>query len=67
MRSPFRAVIIDEYIQTNSYVPAGSLAAGIPAAKFPDLSTGVPDIPNTISTTSPYPASSAAAISSRTT
>ena len=52
LRSPFPAVIIDEYIQPNSFVPAGSLATGIPAVTFPDLSTGVLDIPNTISTVS---------------
>jgi hypothetical protein len=55
LRSPYPAVIIDEYIQTNSYIPAGSLASGIPAVKFPDLSTGVLTIPNTISTTSLLP------------
>jgi len=54
LRAPFPAVIIDEYIQTNAFVPSGSLATGIPAARFPDLST-VLDIPNTISTTSLLP------------
>lgn len=52
LRSPYPAVIVDEYIQSNSYVAAGSLTTGIPAVKFPDLSTGVVDIPNTISTNS---------------
>ena len=58
LRSPYPAVIIDEYIQTNSFVaqnPAGvpiSLATGIPAVRFPDLSTGVLSIPNTIATNS---------------
>lgn len=52
LRSPFPAVIVDEYIQANSFVPAGSLATGIPSVKFPDLSTGVLDIPNTIATNS---------------
>jgi hypothetical protein len=55
MRSPYPAVIIDEYIQTASFLPAGSLAVGIPSVKFPDLSTGTLDIPNTISTTSLLP------------
>jgi hypothetical protein len=57
MRSPFPAVIIDEYVQTSSFLPspAGSLANGIPQVKFPDLSSGVLDIPNTISTTSLLP------------
>lgn len=52
LRSPYPAVIVDEYIQANGFVQAGSLATGIPAVKFPDLSTGVLDIPNTISTNS---------------
>jgi hypothetical protein len=55
LRSPFPAVIIDEYIQTASFIPAGSLVTGIPAVKFPDLSIGVLEIPNTISTTSLLP------------
>jgi hypothetical protein len=55
LRSPFPAVIIDEYIQPNTFVPAysgASLATGIPAVTFPDISSGVVDIPNTISTVS---------------
>ena len=61
LRSPYPAVIIDEYIQTNSFVgsnPTGvpiSLSSGIPSVKFPDLSTGILDIPNTISTNSLQP------------
>jgi hypothetical protein len=52
LRSPYPAVISDEYQQVNSFVPVGSLATGIPAVKFPDLSTGILDIPNNISTNS---------------
>ena len=58
IRSPYPAVIIDEYIQTNAFVgsnPTGvpiSLSSGIPAAALPNLSTGVLNIPNTISTNS---------------
>lgn len=52
LRSPFPAVIVDEYLQNNSFVAAGSLDAGIPAVKFPDISSGVVDIPNTVSTNS---------------
>ncbi|MFN7923240.1 MAG: TonB-dependent receptor [Bryobacteraceae bacterium] len=58
LRSPFPAVIVDEYIQPNAFVPPVfngqnlTLATGIPAVKFPDLSTGVVDIANTISTNS---------------
>ena len=52
LRSPYPAVIVDEYVQPNSYAPAGSLATGIPSFKFPDLSSGVVSIPNTVSTNS---------------
>jgi len=55
LRAPFPAVIIDEYIQTSSFIPGGSFTTGIPTVRFPDLSTGVLDIPNTISTTSLLP------------
>ena len=52
IRSPFPAVIIDEYQPLNSFVPGGTLASGIPSVKFPDISSGVVDIPNTIATNS---------------
>jgi hypothetical protein len=53
IRSPFPAVIVDEYIQPNGFAPAGDLRTGIPAiAGFPDLSSGVLNIPNTVSTNS---------------
>ncbi len=55
LRTPYPAVIVDEYIQPNSFAPAytgASFATGIPSVKFPDLSTGIIDIPNTISTNS---------------
>ncbi len=58
MRAPFPAVIIDEYIQPSSFLSpvAGgrelNLTTGIPSVRFPDVSTGVLDIPNTIFTTS---------------
>jgi hypothetical protein len=52
MRSPYPAVITDEYSPVNSFLAAGSLATGIPAVKFPDLSSGILDIPNTIATNS---------------
>jgi hypothetical protein len=55
MRSPYPAVISDEYNPLNSFVAAGSLATGIPAVKFPDLSSGVIDIPNTVATNSLLP------------
>jgi len=52
MRSPFPAVIVNEYIQVNGFVPSGSLATGIPAPELPNVSSGVIDIPNTIVTRS---------------
>ncbi len=52
LRSPYPAVIVDEYQPLNSFVAGGSLATGIPAVKFPDVSSGVLDIPNTIATNS---------------
>lgn len=55
LRSPYPAVISDEYQPLNSFVAAGSLATGIPAVKFPDLSTGIIDIPNTVTTNTLLP------------
>ncbi len=59
LRSPYPAVIVDEYIQPNAFVsPVNSagqaltFANGIPSVKYPDVSTGTIDIPNTISTNS---------------
>ena len=51
LRSPYPAVIVDEYVQSG-FAFAGDLRTGIPAVKFPDLSGGTIDIPNTISTNS---------------
>lgn len=55
LRSPYPAVISDEFQPLNSFSAAGSLATGIPAVKFPDLSTGIIDIPNTVTTNSLQP------------
>jgi hypothetical protein len=52
LRSPYPAVIVDELVQTNGFVPAGSLATGLPTVRFPDVSSGIIDIPNTVSTNS---------------
>ncbi len=58
IRSPYPAVIIDEYIPQTSWIaatPTGvptTLQNGIPAVRFPDISSGVLTIPNTISTNS---------------
>jgi hypothetical protein len=51
IRSPYPAVIVDEYVQSG-FAYAGDLRTGIPAVRFPDVSSGVIDIPNTISTNS---------------
>jgi hypothetical protein len=50
LRSPFPAVIQDEYRAVNAFTPSGSLSTGIPSVQFPDLSSGVLNIPNTIAT-----------------
>jgi hypothetical protein len=61
LRSPFPAVLVDEYQPANGFVSpqAGgrvlSLTTGIPMARFPDLSSGVVDIPNTFATVSLQP------------
>lgn len=52
LRSPFPAVIVNEFIQPNSFTPSGSFATGIPPAALPDISSGIVDIPNTIATNS---------------
>lgn len=58
LRSPYPAVIVDEYIPGNTWsavTPTGvptTLQAGIPAVRFPDISSGSLTIPNTISTNS---------------
>jgi hypothetical protein len=54
LRAPFPAVIINEYIGSG-FASIGSLTTGIPAAIFPDVSSGVVDIPNTIATVSLQP------------
>ena len=48
-------MITDEYNGPNSFVPAGSFTTGIPSVVFPDLSSGIIDIPNTILTNSLLP------------
>ena len=61
MRSPFPAVLVDEYQPANSFVSPQSggrdltLTTGIPTPKFPDLSSGVIDIPNTFATVTLQP------------
>jgi len=55
LRSPYPAVISDEYQPTSSFLWAGTLATGIPAVKFPDLSTGIVAIPNTVTTNTLLP------------
>src|SRR5260370_29351031 len=55
LRSPYPAVISDEYQPTSSFLWAGTLATGIPAVKFPDLSPGIADIPNPVTTNTLLP------------
>ena len=55
IRSPYPAVIVADYQSANSFVAAGSLATGIPAFAFPDLSSGTIDIPNPVATNSLQP------------
>jgi hypothetical protein len=51
IRSPFPAVIVDEYIGAG-FQAGGDLRTGIPAVRFPDISSGVVAIPNSVSTNS---------------
>jgi len=56
LRSPYPVVIAFTYeTPTNAFVPAGSLATGIPAPVFPDVSSGVLAIPNAVTTVSLQP------------
>ncbi len=55
IRSPYPAVIVADYQPANAFVAAGSLATGIPSFVFPDLSTGIIDIPNAVATNSLQP------------
>jgi Carboxypeptidase regulatory-like domain len=54
IRSPYPAVIVDEYIGTGNAF-AGDLRTGLPSVKFPDVSSGTIDIPNSVSTNSLQP------------
>lgn len=51
IRSPYPAVIVDEYIGSG-FAFGGDLRTGIPSVRFPDLSQGTIDIPNSVSTNS---------------
>ncbi|MBX9642107.1 MAG: TonB-dependent receptor, partial [Mycobacteriaceae bacterium] len=51
LRSPYPAVIVDEYIGTG-FQAGGDLRTGIPAVRFPDVSLGTITIPNSVSTNS---------------
>jgi hypothetical protein len=50
----YPAIISQSYSGSSSYLSAGSLATGIPAATFPDISSGVLKPPLTLTTTT-YP------------
>ncbi|MDP1222808.1 hypothetical protein, partial [Klebsiella pneumoniae] len=45
-------VIINEYFGANSFIPVGSLETGIPQFQLVDISSGIVDIPSTVSTNS---------------
>lgn len=55
IRSPFPAVIVADFQPISSFAAAGSFAAGIPSITFPDLTSGVVDIPNNIATNTLQP------------
>jgi hypothetical protein len=55
LRSPYPAVIVADYQPLNAFVAAGSFATGIPNFQFPDLSSGIIDIPNNVATNSLQP------------
>lgn len=52
LRSPFPAVIVNEFVGSGFGFLSNDLRTGIPDVRFPDLSSGVIDIPNTVSTNS---------------
>ena len=55
MRSPFPAIVRNEFIQTSTFVPAGTLETGIPPFPAFDISSGIVDIPNSIASNSLQP------------
>ncbi|MBI4903302.1 MAG: TonB-dependent receptor [Acidobacteria bacterium] len=55
VRSPYPAVIVDEYVGSGFSWLNNDLRTGIPSVRFPDLSSGIIDIPNTVSTNSLQP------------
>ena len=52
IRSPYPAVIVDEYVGAGFGFLNNDLRTGIPSVRFPDLTSGIIDIPNTVSTNS---------------
>lgn len=50
LRSPFPAVIVNEYQPLNPFTSPRTLDQGIPPPVTPDISSGVVPIPNTVST-----------------
>jgi hypothetical protein len=52
LRSPFPAVIVNEYFGATSYQAAGKLETGLPPFQTVDVSKGIVDIPNSVSTNS---------------
>src|SRR3954447_13492109 len=55
-RDPFPLTVVQNFTSPSSYVPFGSLAAGIPDLNVPDLSTGRAPVPTTaVISRSPFP------------
>jgi hypothetical protein len=50
LRAPYPVHIVNEINATSSFLPAGSLAVGLPPPVFPDITSGVIDMPPTFST-----------------
>jgi hypothetical protein len=55
-RDPYPLTVVQNFVGPNSYVPFGSLAAGIPDLTVPDVSTGHVAVPTTaVISRSPFP------------
>jgi hypothetical protein len=54
LRGWYPLAVDQVFVGPNRFVPFGTLEEGIPLFYGPDLSTGVVDLPNTASMTSPY-------------
>jgi hypothetical protein len=50
MRSPYPVTLVNEFQPLNSFVWGGTLQSGIPAPVFPDITSGVINLPPTFTT-----------------